>query len=97
MKYTSGPWKYRTVDESIGGIDDDNGNVIGQSFDLAIKDPKERNTVRIANAKLMAAAPELLEALKLIVEWQMAIMEGKSTKGYPGTEAVAAINKAEGY
>jgi len=59
MKHTPGPWEYRTIDDSIGGIDDSDGNPIGQSFQVK-GDVKGEN--RIANAKLMASAPDLLQA-----------------------------------
>ena len=49
-----------------------------------------------ANARLIAAAPDLLDALQEMVQWQMDSMSGKETKGYPGTQAMSAIRKALG-
>lgn len=68
-KHTPGPWQYRTIDGSIGGIDDAKGNPVGQSFAVLIEGKRnipvifKANRERIANAMLMAAAPELLALL----------------------------------
>lgn len=51
---------------------------------------------KVLEIPLINAAPELLEALQEMVQWQMDSMSGKETKGYPGTKTMRAINKALG-
>lgn len=69
MSHTPGPWKTVTTDEDITTktiIDEDNywiARVL--NFDTDIDDIVESK----ANARLIAAAPELLEALKNIIIW----------------------------
>ncbi len=84
MKHTPGPWK---VDDSR--IDDMNGG-IGKA--VAFADRRRVNYK--ANANLIAAAPEMYEALKAIVK----VMDGSQPIDYPGALMVAqyAIKKAEG-
>lgn len=95
-RHTLGPWQYRTIDQSIGGIDDSDGNPIGQSFQLK-GDSKGVN--RIANAKLMASAPELLAALEgMLGAWNMVcdVQGWERDHIQQQKDAVAAIAKATG-
>ncbi len=62
--WTPGPWHYRTLDESIGGVDDKNDVMILQAqarpaprLELAIRE-------RQANAALAALAPEFVDAAR---------------------------------
>ena len=54
MKHTPGPWSIETEDEYCGQIDAANGEIVG----VFVEDPNEHD------ARLIAAAPELLDALK---------------------------------
>lgn len=68
MKHTPGPWHYRTHDGSIGSIDAADGTAVAQAFQVNPISVDLTQASRVANAKLIAAAPELLEALKEITE-----------------------------
>ena len=97
MKHTKGPWKVinwsgraeiRTGDNKRTGI-----AFLGNSEDGAI--PTGETT---ANAKLVAAAPELLEACKYVVQYHR---ENDSGEGELFgldfvTTCINAIRKAEG-
>lgn len=86
MKHTPGPWKKRphftpagnaiVVDSSNIGI----AGVFGKSHEQDAE----------ANAALIAAAPELLEACKMILPYL------QSNNGYGADQIEAAIAKAEG-
>lgn len=62
-KNTPGPWFVRTIDESIGSVDSENGVMVAQAQQVSSKDQLSGSVERKANARLIAAAPELLEAL----------------------------------
>ncbi len=94
-KHTPGPWKHDYTNSAkltyvcISAVDGSNGNtcVIGQ---CAGPDNE-------ANAKLISAAPDLLRALEMIVDSDMAQRE--EDEGEISTElshARAAIEKAHG-
>lgn len=83
-KHTKGPWKQHLVDETV--IIDSRREQIAQACgDYPL------NAVEIeANARLIAAAPDLLEALKHAVHWH----DQLNAKDIAKMEA--AIAKAEG-
>jgi phage-related protein len=93
MKHTPGPWRTGPINYADIYAKD------GELVVLCIKDLEET----VANAKLVASAPELLEACKLrerhghndTCQWELI-----SSNEYPCdcgyAEAVAAISKAEG-
>ena len=63
-KHTKGEWK----------IDSDNGNIMSGEITVAIPHGSAGRIVDIkeehdANAKLIAAAPEMLKRLKYVVSW----------------------------
>ena len=99
-KHTKGPWNYVTADGSIGGIEDAKGNAIGHAFQVAAPERSvvaiyRANQERIANAKLMAAAPELLSALNDL------LVGMEASGGWPGDDGLfdagmAAYKKATG-
>lgn len=73
MKYTKGPWKI-SLDESFiyltsASILDASGNIIigGEEDGMMtpFDDCKRKKEETVANIKLIAAAPELLEALQV--------------------------------
>ena len=60
MKYTKGKWTAFDNEQSDKTIQSDNGELIGCIWETVSRGEME------ANAKLIAAAPELLEALQLL-------------------------------
>jgi hypothetical protein len=58
MGYSPGPWKVLVKGENFFGVNSNDGNVCI----LAAEDKKKID--KKANARLVAAAPELLEALR---------------------------------
>lgn len=102
--HTPGPWRHcrgSNPDGCICGLvwsipeDSPVAEAFGESDEAGVRHPPE---VRAANARLMAAAPELLEACRTA----LALMEGMEEfhDGAEGTDArraiEAAIAKAEG-
>lgn len=92
-KHTPGPWK--VIDRALNGgegvsIEAENG------YTEVCKVNKSYHS-RTANARLIAAAPELLEALKEAENW-LAEYEDGPDSGLQGllAQARAAIAKAEG-
>ena len=91
-KHTPGPWHYRTSDGSIGGIDSACGLSIAQAFQVKPISEDLTQETRKSNARLIAAAPDLLVALvALLADGGAADDIGAVRK-----QARAAIAKAEG-
>jgi hypothetical protein len=97
-KHTPGPWqiykdrnridRYPGIDGVtrtviVFGVDGESNGVRGQNYEESL-----------ANAHLIAAAPELLDALELLVAW--ANIQDGSPSQYLRDAALAAINKAKG-
>ena len=92
MTHTPGPWF------NANGMDDCNGYVATTDKTSTIRIVSCHGVFvegeRKANARLIAAAPELLEALKEMLEWARRVKVRN-----PGMEVANAINaiaKAEG-
>lgn len=91
-KHTPGPWQQREVKASRAGItiEGRNGNYIA-----AVDCDGDRESMH-ANARLIAAAPDLLEACRLADEKLSSVTQ----PGESGWDAVmacrAAISQAEG-
>lgn len=92
-KHTPGPWLSSNVSTTINGeIHDSDGDLI---MNLQVCRSLDEN---VANAALIAAAPELLEALEFLKKWHEA--KGKGT--LRGVESIIeayvlpAIAKAKG-
>jgi hypothetical protein len=105
MKHTKGPWMvdYQHVDPSWGIVVDKYGSIVANVNAETGPDATSVPAMRVMpledNARLIAAAPELLEALKLFVQ------EYNKVSGYPQyiagfnlayCEAKLAIDKATG-
>lgn len=84
MKHTKGNWH---VDNALT-IRDEHGSGIAKTI-IALNAGDGENE---ANAKLIAAAPELLEALRDLVEWAN-IKDGSPSQNLRD-ECLNAINKA---
>ena len=79
-KHTPGPWVVRTIDQSLATVETQDGEyIICNAAQLRWDDWKTEHAERKANARLIAAAPELLEALqrlsaqceRLRMAWQL--------------------------
>ncbi|MGK7164935.1 hypothetical protein ACSOT0_20415 [Pseudomonas aeruginosa] len=72
QSYTPGPWDYwsgyNPVDELEAQITTEDGDIVIASYNRQILEGE-------ANAKLLAAAPELLEALVALVECEQTTPE----------------------
>jgi len=80
LKHTPGPWSIRQ--ESVWSVGTDHEM---SALVYGCTDEEEE-----ANAHLIAAAPDLLEALKELRDWY------RENVGLPACKANAAIAKAEG-
>lgn len=95
VQITPGPWKY---DAKTGLIAHDEYDDIGFSPVATIHQPYESTPERVANAQLIAAAPDMLAAL----EWWQAQMRDDNCDDMAAlldemsAKAHAAITKAKG-
>lgn len=65
-KHTPGPW--RVMPDSLGTIETVTGTIaVGQTFDIVSPLVDGKHEERMANARLIAAAPRLLDALEKIL------------------------------
>lgn len=88
-KHTPGPWKQHLVDETLI-VASDRTTVASTSIDYDKAETAE------ANARLIAAAPELLEALKIARDYIGANLGTYAQAGADFDKVSAAIAKAEG-
>ncbi len=64
-KHTPGPWVLRTIDQSLATVETQDGRyIIGHAGQLREDDWKTGHIERRSNARLIAAAPELLDVVK---------------------------------
>lgn len=92
MKYTKGPWKVAThldTDEVVVRSEDD---LIVCNCQIDQAEYKQMSEI-LANAQLISAAPELLEACEELLLWLKNNDEGETGVAI---RAQAAISKAEG-
>ena len=88
-KFTPGPWKVRGQAGYTGhGVNDSTGRSVCSVPSNGNRNHEERN----ANVALLAAAPELLEALKMALDASMNCIDDHSWED----SAVSAIAKATG-
>lgn len=93
--FTPGPWKVSRQHGEIGNITNAYGTVsVAQAQQV---DPRSHE-VRIANAHLIAAAPELLLALEWITSSYRSLLTRRPVRDVDETlaEVDAAIRKARG-
>ncbi|MCY1219501.1 hypothetical protein D9M72_314790 [compost metagenome] len=102
-KHTPGPWAHATDMGQVGSVEFADGTVIAQAQQLP-GDPLHEQ--RNANARLLAAAPELLDALRKLRN-EVSSVHIEAIRGALGNtnaeclvlrvlNAEAAITKAEG-
>jgi hypothetical protein len=90
--FTPGPWTFNDPWAGFSSITDADGKLI---FGIARGDPDETQPVPVceANARLIAAAPELYEALNALLTY----VAGFDREGLPVFEqSAAALAKARG-
>ena len=96
-KHTPGPWVVRTIDQSLATVETQDGRyIIGNAGQLRADDWKTGHIERRANARLIAAAPELLEALQKMLPELRGLSIVSDTAAEMLREAEAAIAKATG-
>ena len=88
-KHTPGPWKIH--EHGVGfEVECANGNVVAQAQQVTALRQDTMQSARKANARLIAAAPELLEALSKFVEF--AELHGEVVFSGGGMSAIDAMN-----
>jgi hypothetical protein len=100
-KHTKGPW--RVVQDTLGSVADANGMTVAQAAQTKPIHCREDHNERLANASLIAAAPDLLAALEsaMRIETLWCPVTGDSDEEASALVAmremfVAAIAKARG-
>ena len=100
-KHTPGPWAVEGEDcQAI--VLSPSGWIIAQTDHIHSKDPSQWEDIHMANMRLIAAAPDLLESLEDLLsnldEMGLATMPGDTFENMRETvdRARAAIAKAEG-
>jgi hypothetical protein len=92
--FTRGPWAVSTVSFGSGK----RHNILGRTGKFAIAhtygDPRPARENE-ANARLIAAAPDLFEALNAIVAAIEPTLNAAVEAGYPNEESVARMNAAK--
>ena len=89
-KHTPGPWVWNGKDMPFADIEDARGNVIAGMNESVRHDAQQARAEERANARLIAAAPELLAALRMVIAH-----DGRLT-GADWDTIRAAVDKAEG-
>ena len=92
-KHTPGPWVHATDIGQIGSIETSDGVVIAQAQPLVGDTDR---AIRDANARLIAAAPELLTALEEAIRWIGRLTDWEGAGDPDIDKWRAAHNKAKG-
>lgn len=93
QQHTPGNWVIRG--REIGVRDTSDTQSYGMMLTICQVDEWDFKEHWQANASLIAAAPELLEALEEMIAWANCA-PGTYPGGYPGTKAAQAIARAKG-
>jgi hypothetical protein len=97
-QHTPGPWEYtKAASSGDRGIHAEGTGIFAEAF-ADIRRAGENNSAEaLANARLIAAAPDLLEALRWAAQNADQSEAGRDDDWYAGLDRVrAAIAKAEG-
>lgn len=97
--YTPGPWRVEDSFGAIGHVTDANGECVAQAQSRVPLRHTKPDSERLANAKLIAAAPELLEALVRCASLLSISLNHNSESHYSSPvrqNALAVIAKALG-
>jgi hypothetical protein len=90
-KFTPGPWQISSIGCGFE-IEAFGGEIVAQAQQVRPRGDGIKHAERKANANLIAAAPELYEALKILTEYMEFRDDGK---GFVSV-ALAALAKARG-
>jgi hypothetical protein len=93
-KHTPGPWSFRTAYNGDCGISAEGTGVFIEAFAEIRHSGENAQEEAKANARLIAASPDLLDALRLV--WDKVLTEYHSPESYVRQIVEAAIAKAEG-
>lgn len=96
--HTAGPWQVAS-DGSLGTVETESGVVIAQAMQVRPRAQDMKHVERMANARLIAAAPDLLKALRgMLSAWNMVCDANGFERDHiqQQKDAVAAIAKATG-
>lgn len=96
-KHTPGPWKL--IGSCALGFTVHGKHECGDTDALAVCEGIKDRQCNEANARLMAAAPDLLEALQAVIEdWELTLKAGHAIQDSPCTRAIVhkALAKAKG-
>lgn len=99
FKGTPGPWVACKTSRAVGPISRDDDQSYGMVIPVAWIEFDQEVEIHESNQNLIAAAPELLEALRQLrdyVEDVCAVSSSDCDKEHPLMLATAAINKALG-
>lgn len=92
MTHTPGPWRtFKQADGTAWIVATEALDKFGRSCESIVRIPLDRNGVE-ANARLIAAAPDLLAACKALLSWSAI----EDVPGPAVESARSAIAKAEG-
>lgn len=89
-KHTPGPWQYAFEGGTVAFIVEADGTTVAK---VSVTENSTAHTALSANARLIAAAPDLLEALADLLH-QAKFSEGEG--GWDFDQACSAIAKATG-
>lgn len=94
MHHTPGPWRVdidcRMIETGLAG------NLRGEYEHICDFRPDINGHINEANARLIAAAPELLEAVKTLLTMESIMLGNRPSAVYTIERAKAAIARAEG-
>lgn len=100
FKGTPGPWYCESNSRAIGPlIQDDDDQCFHMMEHVAYVEYQLNEDIQHSNARLIAAAPELLEALQMALEWIDAVPSDTLLPTMPGfdrDEVNSIITKATG-
>lgn len=99
FKGTPGPWIADKTSRAVGPISHDDDQSYGILIPVAWVEFDQDEGIQASNQRLIAAVPEMLEALRQLrdyVEDVCAVSSSDCDKEHPLMLATAAINKALG-
>ena len=96
-KHTPGPWVIERPINHVGMVEIDGPSLTCRGFTIATDVDAQRAACIEADARLIAAAPDLLEALEWALDaWDTHNRTGDPMQGDWESYAIAAIAKAKG-